>query len=233
MFRIIFVLDLLNGNAVHAIRGERSKYLPVQSKICNSPNPLDIVSGLKPKEVYIADLDRLQHMGDNFEIIKGISSRTRTMADIGAGNMNDVKDCAGIADTVILGTETASLELIQEASEMFPGGINVSIDIKNGEVLTNDKNLMIKPGELVEILNGCDIRDIIILELGRVGTGAGVDAGFLQKMAGLSNHDVLLGGGVRDMNDIDALREIGISGTLVATAVHNGKIPVEIIRYSE
>jgi len=230
MFRIIFVLDLLNGNAVHAIRGERSKYLPVQSKVCNSSNPLDIVSALKPKEVYIADLDRLQHLGDNFEIIEGISAKTKTMADIGAESMNDVKECAGIADTVILGTETASLELIQEAAKRFPGGIYVSIDIKNGEVLTKDKNMMIKPGELVEVLNGWDIRDIIILELGRVGTGTGVDTGFLQDMVGSSDHDVLLGGGVRDMNDIDALKETGVSGALVATAVHNGRIPVQLLR---
>ncbi|MCX9011061.1 MAG: HisA/HisF-related TIM barrel protein [Candidatus Methanoperedens sp.] len=230
MFRIIFVLDLLNGKAVHAVRGERSKYLPVQSKVCNSSNPLDIVSGLKPKEAYIADLDRLQHLGDNFEIIKRISAKTKTMADIGAENMDDVKECAGIAETVILGTETASLELIQEAAERFPGGIDVSIDIKNSEVLTKDENMMIKPGELVEILNRCNIRDIIILELGRVGTGAGVDTDFLRDMVGLSDHSVLLGGGVRDMNDIDALEEIGISGALVATAVHNGRIPAQLLR---
>ena len=230
MFRIIFVLDLLNGKAVHAVRGERSKYRPVQSKVCSSFNPLDIVSELKPKEVYIADLDRLQHLGDNLGLVKRISAKAKTMADIGAENINDVKECTGIADTVILGTETAPLELIQEAAEMFPGGINVSIDIRNGEVLTSDMNLNKTPGEIVEILNGFDVRDIIILELGRVGTGAGVDAGFLQKMVGLSRHDILLGGGVRDMDDVDSLKEIGVSGALVATAVHEGRIPVRLLQ---
>ncbi len=230
MFRIIFVLDILNGNAVHAIRGERAKYQPVQSMVCSSSNPLEIISGLKPKEVYIADLDRLQDFRDNFELIKKISAKAKTMIDIGAEDINDVRKCAELANTVILGTETASLDLIKTAAEQFPGGINVSIDIKNGEVLTKDRNLMMKPHELVKLLNGYNIRDIIILELGKVGTGAGIDTDFLRGVVELSTHSVLLGGGIRDMADINELKEIGVSGALVATAVHNGRIPVEVIR---
>ncbi len=113
MFRIIFVLDILKGNAVHAISGERAKYQPIQSKVCSSSNPLEIVSELKPAEIYIADLDRLQHFGNNFELIKKISAKAKTMVDIGAENMDDVRKCAEIAKTVILGTETASLDLIK------------------------------------------------------------------------------------------------------------------------
>ncbi len=228
MFRIILVLDILKGNTVHAIRGERAKYQPIQSKVCSSSNPLEIVSALKPAEVYIADLDRLQHFGDNFELIKKISAKAKTMVDIGAENLDDVRKCAELTNTVILGTETASLDLIKTAAEQFPGGINVSIDIKNGEVLTKDTR--IEPHELIKLLNGYDIRDIIILELSKVGTSAGIDTDFLRGVVKLSKHSVLLGGGIRDMADINALKEIGVGGALVATAVHNGKILVELIK---
>jgi phosphoribosylformimino-5-aminoimidazole carboxamide ribotide isomerase len=87
-----------------------------------------------------------------------------------------------------------------------------------------------KPHELVKLLNGYNIRDIIILELGKVGTSAGIDTDFLHSIVELSTHSVLLGGGIRDMADINALKEIGVNGALVATAVHNGRIPVELIR---
>lgn len=152
------------------------------------------------------------------------------MADIGAEYMTDIEKCLGIADTVILGTETASFELIERASERFPGRINVSIDIKNGRVLTKDRKMEMEPEKLVTLLNEYDINDIIILELNKVGTGAGIDAGFLGNIVELSVHNVLLGGGIRDMNDINALKGAGVSGALVATAVHNGKIPVEFIK---
>ncbi|MBU3967544.1 MAG: phosphoribosylformimino-5-aminoimidazole carboxamide ribotide isomerase [Euryarchaeota archaeon] len=231
MFRIIFVLDILNGTAVHAVRGERSKYKPVTgSRVCDSSSPLDLISAVSPREVYIADLDRLLHQGDNFELIKEISDRTRTMADIGPESMNDVKKCEMIADTVILGTETASFDLIETAAIRFPGRINVSIDMKNGKVLARDRNLEIEPLELVRKLNDHNIRDIIILDLARVGTGAGIDLDLLMGIAAASSHDVLVGGGIKDMDDIKALEQIGISGALVATAVHSGKIPADLIR---
>jgi phosphoribosylformimino-5-aminoimidazole carboxamide ribotide isomerase len=231
MFRIIFVLDILDGKAVHAIRGERTKYQPIKgSRICDSSNPLDIISALSPKEVYIADLDRLQNLGDNFELISEISEKVKTMVDIGINSRDYVEKCAAIADNIILGTETASLELLEDAVKMFPGRINVSIDMKKGKVHTKDAKLNVEPEKLIENLNNYDIKDIIVLELTKVGTSAGIDAAFLQKIAGLSKHDILVGGGIKDMNDIEALIKIGIDGALVATAVHNGKISVQLIR---
>lgn len=231
MFRIVFVLDILNGSAVHAVRGERAKYKPVSgSRICDSSAPMDIISVLMPKEVYIADLDRLQHLGDNFELIKRISAMAKTMADIGAEDMGDVEKCIGIADTVILGTETASLDLIKKAAKKFPGRISVSIDIKNGMVLTKDRKMALEPKELVKLLNEYDIKDLIILELNKVGTGAGIDVDFLKGIAEISNHNVLAGGGIRDMKDVNTLKNTGMRGALVATAVHSGKIPVEVIQ---
>lgn len=230
MFRIIFVLDILNGKVVHAMKGERSKYRPiVGSRVCDSSDPLDIISSILPSELYIADLDHLQHMGDNFELIRKISGKTKTMVDVGVNNLDDARKCAGIADTVIVGTETASVEVIEMASIQFPGRINVSIDMKNGKVLTKDQKTEVRPEELIRILNGLDIKDIIILDLGKVGTSGGIDKEFLKKMAGLSTHSIIAGGGVKDLGDIEALKESGIDGALVATAVHNGKIPIELI----
>ena len=231
MFRIIFVLDILNCNAVHAVRGERSKYLPLRgSKICRSSDPLEIVREVMPKEVYIADLDRLQQTGDNFELIKKISRIKKTMADIGAENMDDVKQGMELADTLIVGTETASFDLIKTAAALFPGKINVSIDIKDRRVVTKDPNMKKEPLAVVKSLNDINIRDIIILNLKKVGTGEGIDSEFFKDIVRISKHNIIAGGGIRDMDDIRALEEIGVSGALVATALHNGNIPIDAVR---
>jgi phosphoribosylformimino-5-aminoimidazole carboxamide ribotide isomerase len=42
--------------------------------------------------------------------------------------------------------------------------------------------------------------------------------------------DVYVGGGVRDVNDLIRLREIGVSGALVASALHSGKIKVHELK---
>jgi phosphoribosylformimino-5-aminoimidazole carboxamide ribotide isomerase len=225
------VLDILNGNAVHAVKGERSKYLPVHdSKICSSAGPIEIIKEVMPKEVYIADLDRLQQTGDNFDLIKKISGMKKTMVDIGAENIDDVKQGMELTDTLIIGTETGSFELIKNTAKLFPRKINVSIDIKDGRVLTKDPNMKKEPLEVVKSLNDINIRDMIILNLKNVGTSIGIDIDFLKDIVRISKHNILVGGGIRDMDDIRAMEEIGISGALVATSLHDGKIPIDEVR---
>ena len=229
MFRIVFVTDLLGGRVVHAIKGEREKYQPVEkSKVSNSAEPIEMISEIKPKEVYIADLDRLQHTGNNFEVIKKISALTKTMVNIGVEKNDDIEKCLSIADTVILSSEASSFKIMRYASGNYPGKTSITIDIKNGSILTKDEDLKKEPKELVKLLNELNIKDIVIIDLSKVGTGAGFDEDFLHEIKDLSKHNILFGGGIRDMNDIDMLKEIGISGALVATAVHNGKIPIDI-----
>lgn len=231
MFRIIFVLDILNGSVVHAIKGERSKYKPIQgSMICDSSDPFEVISAVKPHEIYIADLDHIQDIGDNFEIIKNISGKTKTMVDIGVKNMDDVQKCAQIADTVIIGTETAFFEVIEMAATQFPGRINVSIDMKNGSVLTKDMTTEDRPEDIIKRLNNIELNEIILLDLGKVGTSAGIDENFLNNIADLSTHNIIVGGGIKNLDDIETLRRLGINGALAATALHNGNIPISFIR---
>ncbi len=42
--------------------------------------------------------------------------------------------------------------------------------------------------------------------------------------------DVFVGGGVRDIKDLVELKNLGVSGVLVATALHSGKISIEELK---
>jgi len=231
MFRIVFVLDLYNLNVVHAQGGNRKNYRPVHltSRICTTSEPLQLLEEVKPKEVYIADLNALQAevpYNTNFATIKQISSRVTTMLDPGISSVEEAIEAISLAHTVILGTETASLQTIKQAAALLPGKVNVSIDKKHGQVLTSDPLMPSEPTEIIRELNALDIQNIIILDMDRVGTSSGVDSQFLSNIVSISKHDVLLGGGVKDVQDIKKLESIGIKGALVATALHNGSIPL-------
>lgn len=235
MFRIVFVLDIYNCTVVHAQGGNRQNYQPIHksSVLCNTSKPIEVIDTINPKEVYIADLNILQGIGEhdtNFNDIRAVSQKVRTMLDPGISSLSDIGDTLSLASSVILGTETASLDTISRAASEFPGRVNVSIDIKNSRILTRDPNMPNDPIEVIGMLNNMDIRDIIILDMDRVGTSSGVDAQFLSTIAASSNHDVLLGGGVKDMSDIESLKSIGLKGALVATALHNGKIPIIMVQ---
>jgi phosphoribosylformimino-5-aminoimidazole carboxamide ribotide isomerase len=42
--------------------------------------------------------------------------------------------------------------------------------------------------------------------------------------------NVYVGGGVRDIKDLVELKELGVSGVLVATALHSGKISIKELK---
>ncbi len=224
--RCIFVLDILNGAVVHAVRGERSRYAPIAgfSRIVSTSDPLAIVQELRPREVYVADLNLLTGRGDNLAVIRKISTVTKIMADTGI-SMTD--DLARLPPSVspVLGTETASLQLIEEAA--IEHRIVVSIDMMKRKVLARDPELAGQtPLQLLQRLNGLQLEGIILLELDRVGTSAGLDRQFLIDAAAITKHPLILGGGVKEEEDLLALEDMGFSGALLATALHNGRIPV-------
>ena len=229
VFRTIFVMDLLDGFVVHAVRGERENYRHVHlfSGLVNTSNPIEVINSLQPKEVYIADLNRLNGNGDNKEIIEEISRSCNVMLDWGVKSSEDLKGASEIADKIILGTETASIDLIAMVSGY---DISVSLDIKNGALVSRGMRHEYSPLELVEKLNDIDISDLIILDMDSIGTKAGIDLEFLEMVREISGHSLILGGGIKEAIELKQLEEIGFSGALVATAIHDGSIPAGILK---
>lgn len=234
MFRVIFVMDIFNRSVVLAKGGVREKYRPVSdtSTVCSSSDPVEIVELLHPREVYIADLNVLQGKGPletNAGVIREVSLRADTMLDFGISAPKDAGKALSIAGTAVIGTETGTLSAITDAAYENSGRISVSIDIKHGKVLKNDPELPESPFEIVKLLNTLPLKDLIFLDLDRVGTASGFDPEFLRKLVECSRHSVLLAGGVKDMKDLFTLDKLGVKGALVATAVHSGLVPPAVL----
>jgi len=188
---------------------------------------LGVLKEIRPKEIYVADLNLLTCSGNNLAAIADISRTAKTMADIGITLADDM-DYLPKGITPVLGTETASMNLIDEA--VLQRDIVVSIDMNRRKVITRDPELMLAPLEVIRRLNGMPIDGVILLELDRVGTSLGLDTDFLEKAVSVSDHPLILGGGVKEVEDLQTLEDLGFRGALVATAVHDGKIPLEAIR---
>ena len=110
----------------------------------------------------------------------------------------------------------------------------VSLDLKGDKVLVklgfdDCKNPMCLLREFKEM----GVSEVIVLDLARVGSGEGVNVDFLKKVLKEVPMDVYVGGGVRDIKDLIELKNLGVSGVLVATALHSGKISIEELKQAE
>jgi phosphoribosylformimino-5-aminoimidazole carboxamide ribotide isomerase len=81
------------------------------------------------------------------------------------------------------------------------------------------------PLDLLDRVARQGVRDVILLDLARVGTGRGLDLELLAAAARrFPDVRLIAGGGVRGPADLVALQALGVAGVLVATALHRGLI---------
>ena len=238
--KVIPVIDILNGVAVHAVKGKRSEYQPLKSVLCNSAAPLTVACKFRScgfGDLYIADLDAITGKGENLEVLQKIADKTglALMVDAGISDIDGAQRLlrCGVA-RVIVGTETLpSLNCLKEMIQRLGNEkIVVSLDLKNGKVLSKSPSIasmdVFKLARRLEKMGACEL---IVLDLARVGSGEGVDMALLEKLILELKIKVDVGGGVRDIDDLAALKLLGVHGVLLATALHSGKISVDQLHH--
>ena len=72
--------------------------------------------------------------------------------------------------------------------------------------------------------------EVILLDLGRVGTECGVDLELIKKIVENTEIGVLVGGGVRSLAELDHLSQLGVIGVLVATVLHDGTLSIDELK---
>jgi phosphoribosylformimino-5-aminoimidazole carboxamide ribotide isomerase len=223
--RVVGVIDLKDGTAVHAVRGERERYRPI------GRDPLAVArafrSDLGLDELYVADLDAIGGHGEHGSVIEALAREARVMVDAGVSDPARARALLQLGvHRVVAGTETlpgpdALDRLLGEAPEVV-----LSVDLRCGRTLSPDPRLAGLPAlDAVARLHRAGLREAIVLDLARVGSGAGPDVGLIAQIhAAFPDLQLLAGGGVRDVADLRALRDAGAAGALVATALHGGVI---------
>jgi phosphoribosylformimino-5-aminoimidazole carboxamide ribotide isomerase len=234
--RIIPVIDVLDGVAVHAVRGMRKEYKPLRSVLSPSSDPIDIAKAFKRSgfgEVYVADLNSIIGEGNNLRVVKQVAmeSGLRLMVDAGIANVEGAKNVLNHgASEVIIGTETlTNIGFAEEAVQLLgTDRVVVSLDLRNGQLLANfGADVFPDAVAVLRELQKKGVKRIIVLDLARVGSEEGVDLGFLHSVLWVAGLDVFVGGGVRNIDDLRVLSSMGIAGVLLATALHSGKIAVD------
>ena len=238
--KIVPVMDILNGEVVHAVRGKRKEYQPLrESAICPSSSPFAVASAFAKcgfREPYIADLDAIAGKLPNSGVIRQIADSLglSLMVDAGISDLEKAEQILNCnASKIIIGTETLSdMGFVRAAVERFgKERVVVSLDLVNGKVLSRSAQIkLMDPVALAGEIQDAGVAQIIVLDLARVGSGEGIDLPLLQEISRNTHMRLFAGGGVREMDDLLRLKKAGVDGVLLATALHNGKISPSELR---
>jgi HisA/HisF family protein len=230
---VIPVIDLKSGAVVHAVRGERERYRPLRSRLVAGSDPVQVARAVRKTfgldELYVADLDAIAGGPPHSEVVAALAREARVMVDAGTTEAAAVRQLLELGTArVVVGTETladrAALERLRQRLPDAP--LVLSLDLRKGRVLSPDAELAgLRATEALARLAQFGVREVIVLDLARVGSGAGPDLALVRRLgARFPELELLAGGGVRDVADLRALAEAGAGGALVATALHGGAI---------
>jgi phosphoribosylformimino-5-aminoimidazole carboxamide ribotide isomerase len=231
-FRIVPVVDVKGGLAVHAIKGQRDTYAPVNCGWCKDGDIGSLVKGYREifglRDLYLADLDAIMGGKLSKDAYKEILARVNgeVMIDAGIASIADFRKVASSGfRSVILGTETIpTVSLLADIIGQNEHATVVSLDVKNGAVLSPAKQLAgSRIRESFRIIENLAPSAIIFLDMSGVGARTGINP-VAKELAREASVPLYLGGGISSASDVLEARAAGFAGVLVATALQSGLI---------
>jgi phosphoribosylformimino-5-aminoimidazole carboxamide ribotide isomerase len=222
---IIPVIDVQHGVAVHATGGRRAGYAPLQTPLAEGSDPVAVALGLRSlfsfPVLYVADLDGIEGRGRKAGLtaalaaaLPGVDLWVDEGATAGGAHRRSPSEPRA---TPVLGSESLESEDDLAALRALPHESCVlSLDF-HGDRFEGPPALLADAAFWPQ--------RVIVMTLARVGSGTGPD---VQRVAQIveraGKRHVYAAGGVRDRDDVEALRTAGAAGVLLATALHSGKI---------
>jgi phosphoribosylformimino-5-aminoimidazole carboxamide ribotide isomerase len=228
--QLIPVIDLMHGQAVRAVRGNRASYRPVQSRLCEGSDPVTVARALcahcDAQRLYLADLDALTGGQPQVAVLQQLLA---ALPDV------ELWVDAGFADA----------EAAQRLRERLGGHAARVVTIFASESLHSREALARCCADRRGSVLSLDRRDglrldaagcwespalwperVIVMTLERVGADAGPDLDTLREVQSRSPATKLVGaGGIRHEADLAAAAAAGAHAWLVASALHDGRLP--------
>ncbi|MDD5602954.1 MAG: 1-(5-phosphoribosyl)-5-[(5-phosphoribosylamino)methylideneamino]imidazole-4-carboxamide isomerase [Eubacteriales bacterium] len=228
--RIYPAIDIKDGKCVRLIQGDFSKVTEFPG------DPVEMAlkwEKLGAEYVHVVDLDGAR-LGSplNLPAISGIAQRLGIPVQMGGGirtiEMLEMVFNKGVQRAILGTSAIKDKPFVEKALKMFPGGIAIGIDAREGMAAFDGWTGMssIKADELALEMCAAGASTIIYTDIATDGMLSGPNLKAMDMMARAvgDKAEVIASGGVRDTDDIRALRNTGVAGVIIGKALYTGDI---------
>ena len=233
MVQVIPVIDLMGGQVVRGVRGERHAYRAIVSRLAEGSAPLAIAAALRavapsppgrPPVLYVADLDAIQGGVPQAAVVAELLRAQPDLClwlDAGFTGPASVQ-----ALRAGLGAGAARLRPVYGSESLASAAALDELAEDPLAILSLDSRLErpLDPSGSWQRPQSWP-RTVIVMTLDRVGAGSGPDLDTFARLRAMAPDRSWIGaGGVRDARDLRAAAAGGAAGWLVASALHDGTL---------
>jgi phosphoribosylformimino-5-aminoimidazole carboxamide ribotide isomerase len=230
---VIPAIDLRGGRAVRLLRGNPDE------ETAYADDPVEVAVRFQEegaRRLHIIDLDAALENGDNREAVREICRAVVIPVQVGGG----VRSLEAVGQVIedgaaraILGTAAASdPELVSRAVEEFAEHVVVAVDVRGGKVMVRGWQ---EEGpdldDAIAMLDEAGVPRYLVTSIARDGTLEGPDLRLYGHVRQLTETPLIASGGVRDADDIWALRDLGCEAAVTGKALYERTLKLsQVIR---
>lgn len=224
-------IDLYDKKVVRLLHGD------YQKMTVYSDDPLANAKNLEKagaRWLHLVDLEGARDGSTpNFPVVESICKDTGLKCEIGGGirSFETIEKYlhAGVS-RVILGTKAVTDEaFLQEALARFGDQIAVGVDAKNGKVAVKGW-LEVLDVDMIDFLRHLEeigVSCAIVTDISKDGAMQGTNLPLYQKLSGTKKLKITASGGISSLEEIKALKKLGIYGAILGKAMYTGAVDVK------
>jgi phosphoribosylformimino-5-aminoimidazole carboxamide ribotide isomerase len=219
-------VDILDGRGVRLTQGD-------YDLVDDVGDPLELVrraAAGSPPLVHVVALDAARTGGVSSTQARAVVEAADPVPVQLGGGVRTVADAERLADVgvarVVVGTAAfgpVPLDDLAAAVDLV-----VAIDVAGGVVRTAGwrESSGLSPTDALERCAAAGVRRVLCTAIERDGTRTGPDLELLAAVRSHYGHELLAAGGIRDKDDVAAVRELGVDGVVVGRAWLEGTLPL-------
>lgn len=224
-------IDLYDHKVVRLLKGD------YQKMTVYSEDPVATARGIEAdggRWLHLVDLEGAKDgTTPNFDVVAAICQETKLQVEIGGGirSLEIIERYlnAGVA-RVILGTKAVTDEdFLRDAVGRWGDRIAVGVDVKDGRVAVKGwvEVLDVDMFDFLWKLWSIGVKTAIVTDISKDGAMKGTNLPLYERLSRLDGIDITASGGVSTLEDIRALRDMGLYGAILGKAMYNGAIKLK------
>lgn len=219
---VIPAIDLRGGRAVRLRRGDP------REETAYANDPVEVAQRFQEqgaRRLHVIDLDAALGEGHNREAIGAICRAVVVPVQVGGG-IRSLEAAAAVFDAggarAILGTAAAAdASFVARAVEEFAERVVVAVDVRGGHLMIDgwrEEGPALDPA--IAGLNEAGAPRYLVTAIARDGTLDGPDLTLYRQVLKLTDRPVIASGGVRNAEDVWALRDVGCEAAVAGKALY-------------
>jgi phosphoribosylformimino-5-aminoimidazole carboxamide ribotide isomerase len=230
--RIIPAIDLIDGKCVRLTKGDYA------TKKTYNENPVEVAKAFEASGIthlHLVDLDGAKSKNIvNHSVLNAIASQTNLQIDFGGGikSDEDLKIAFENGAKQVTGGSIAAQHpavFLSWLEAFGPDRIILGADCMNRKIATHgwlessDTDVL----AFIENYRQKGIRYVICTDIAKDGMLEGPSVELYKEILAAVSVDLIASGGISQLSDLDALKEVGCEGAILGKAIYENRISLQ------